>query len=388
MISVSFYRKCNSKDEKRRVILSAIGVISFLIFFFSSTFIVSLLADSDSSLYVYNYEIYGLFGMPILLMYLGYLIVKYRAFNLKIFTTQGLIFALIALIGSEFFFAQNTVSVILVAITFILVIILGRFLIKSVRREIESRELIAMQKDLLEKANDRLKVLDKQKTEFVSLASHQLRAPMTAIRGYGTMILDGDFGDVPSTIKEPLNHILSSTKSLIQIVGDFLDVTRIELGTMKFTFSDFDFKDLIKDVIAEFAPNIEKSNLEFKYEVPEDKMPLHGDAAKIRQVLNNLIDNAIKYTKQGWVHVKLEKVATKYRFSVQDSGVGINPETLPKLFEKFIRAGNANEANVIGTGLGLYVAKQMIQKHNGRIWAESEGEGKGSTFVVEIDAGK
>jgi signal transduction histidine kinase len=268
------------------------------------------------------------------------------------------------------------------------VITFGYFLVKSVQGEIESRELILDQKNQLEKANDRLKVLDKQKTEFVSLASHQLRAPMTAIKGYIALILDGDYGELPQQMREPVNRIYSSTQSLIQIVGDFLDVTRIELGTMKFTLSDFNFKDLVKDVINELTPNIENSKLEFRFESPEEAMPLRGDAAKIKQVLNNLIDNAVKYTKQGWVHAKVERLGTKYRFSVQDTGVGISPEALPKLFAKFVRAENANDANVIGTGLGLYVAKQMIEKHNGRIWAESEGVGKGSTFFIEIEAGK
>ena len=384
---ISQWRKSTSATAKRKVLLAGAGVLSFLVFFFSSTLTASILVNYDALAdYAYNYEIYGLFGMPILLVYLGYLIVKYKAFDLKVFTTQGLVAALIVLIGSQFFFAQNTATLILVGITFVLVLILGRFLIKSVRREIESRELIEKQKVLLERANEHLKVLDKQKTEFVSLASHQLRAPMTAIKGYATLILDGDYGEVPTSIKEPIQHIFTSTQSLIQIVGDFLDVTRIELGTMKFTYSDFDFNDLVKDVVGELTPNIDVAKLEFRFQPAAQAMPIHGDAAKIKQVLNNLIDNAIKYTKQGWVHVKLNRLSDKYQFIVEDTGVGISAESLPRLFEKFVRAGNANEANVIGTGLGLYVAKQMIEKHNGKIWAESEGEGKGSRFIVEIPA--
>jgi signal transduction histidine kinase len=153
---------------------------------------------------------------------------------------------------------------------------------------------------------------------------------------------------------------------------------------MKFTYSDFNLNDLVKDVIGELTPNIEMSKLEFKFEEATETMLVHGDAAKIKQVLNNLIDNAVKYTKQGWVHVRLAKAQNKFTFIVEDSGVGIDPETLPKLFEKFVRADNANEANVIGTGLGLFVAKQMIEKHNGKIWAESEGKGKGARFIVEL----
>jgi signal transduction histidine kinase len=211
---------------------------------------------------------------------------------------------------------------------------------------------------------------------------------MTAIKGYTAMVLDGDYGDVPEEMKMPLRHVFTSTQSLIQIVSDFLDVTRIELGTMKFTFTDFDLKALVNDVVGEMAPTIDASKLEFKVDIPNEAMIIHGDNAKIKQVLNNLIDNSLKYTKVGYIHILLEKVNTTCRFTVSDSGVGISHDALPKLFDKFIRADNANQANVIGTGLGLYVARQMIQKHKGRIWAESEGVGKGSKFIFEIDGVK
>jgi signal transduction histidine kinase len=376
LIKDSFTKKYFDKKN----LLLGLGVFSFIFSFY----ILGYISEQTGN---YQIELYGLYGMILFIGILSYLVVKYSLFHVKLIATQALVAILGILVGAQFLFIQDSRNFLLNSGTFVLVITFGYFLVKSVQSEIESRELIQDQKNQLEKANDRLKVLDKQKTEFVSLASHQLRAPMTAIKGYIALILDGDYGELPQQMREPVNRIYSSTQSLIQIVGDFLDVTRIELGTMKFTLSDFDFKDLVKDVINELTPNIENSKLEFKFEFPEEAMPLRGDAAKIKQVMNNLIDNAVKYTKQGWVHAKVERLGTKYRFSVQDTGVGISPEALPKLFAKFVRAENANEANVIGTGLGLYVAKQMIEKHNGRIWAESEGIGKGSTFFVEIESG-
>jgi signal transduction histidine kinase len=379
IITASLLTWKKSSTTKRKQIVA----ISLALILFFATFSITEYISSVTG--VYEINLYSLFVLPIFLIVILYSIVNLKIFDLKLFGVRLLACSFLILVAFQFLFFQNKTDKLLTATTFILSTIFVYLLLSNVRREIEAKELIGKQKVLLEKANDRLKILDKQKTEFVSLASHQLRAPMTAIKGYGSMILDGDYGAVPEQMKEPIHHIFSSTQSLIQIVGDFLDVTRIELGTMKFSFSDFDFKDLVKDVVGELSPNIDKSRLEFKFEAPDEPMPFHGDSAKIKQVLNNIIDNAIKYTKHGWVHAKLEKNGSTYRFSVSDTGVGIHPETLPKLFEKFIRAGNANEANVIGTGLGLYVAKQMIQKHNGRIWAESEGEGKGSTFVVEVE---
>ena len=112
---------------------------------------------------------------------------------------------------------------------------------------------------------------------------------------------------------------------------------------------------------------------------------VNADKGKIKEVISNLIDNATKYTKKGGISIKLEKVgAEKCRISVSDNGIGIPKEVMPKLFEKFSRAEDASKTNIMGTGLGLYVAKSIIEQHKGRIWAESEGEGKGSTFTVTI----
>lgn len=333
----------------------------------------------------YEASLYGLFILPFSLLLIIFAIVSKGLFgNLRLLGAQLLIYSLSILIASQMFFLEDSNDRWLTLLTLVMAIFFSIMLSKTVKKENLARmEIERLAKDL-EKANVRLKALDKEKTEFVSLASHQLRAPMTAIKGYISMIFEGDYGEVPKVMIDPIKRIFTSTQSLVQIVGDFLDVSRIELGTMKFNFTDFDLKCLVSQIVEDLKPNIEISKLEFKFEAPDEKFPLHGDETKLKQVFNNLIDNSLKYTKKGSVHVSLNKEGDRYIFKVQDTGIGMEKELIPKLFDKFTRASNANEANVIGTGLGLYVAKQMVEKHNGKIWAESEGEGKGSTFVVEI----
>ncbi len=145
---------------------------------------------------------------------------------------------------------------------------------------------------------------------------------------------------------------------------------------------------LVLDVIGELKPNIDKAPIKFSYE-PEFLTDYRStaDRDKLKQVIANLIDNSVKYTPKGWVKVTLgfDKAKHKFIFKVSDSGIGIAPETLPRLFQKFSRAGNANKTNIKGTGLGLFVAKEIVNAHHGELYAESPGEGKGSSFIVELE---
>ena len=385
ILAISRYMKSRKADERKQIFLVTTGMELFLLNLFLTIFGITYLLDVG---YItngnYNLEQYGLFGMPIFIGFLSYIIVKFKSFNLKIIGAQALVIFIWFALFAVLFVRNLEFTRYIVLITLVLVGILGVILVRGVKKERAQLEKIQELAKDLEKANVRLKALDKEKTELVSLASHQLRAPMTAIKGYISMIFEGDYGEVPKVMMDPIKRIFTSTQSLVQIVGDFLDVSRIELGTMKFNFTDFDLKCLVSQIVEELKPNIEISKLEFKFESPDEKFPLHGDETKLKQVFNNLIDNSLKYTKKGSVHVSLNKEGDRYIFKVKDTGIGMQSELIPKLFDKFTRASNANEANVIGTGLGLYVAKQMVEKHNGKIWAESEGEGKGSTFVVEI----
>ena len=246
--------------------------------------------------------------------------------------------------------------------------------------------------DKLWAANDKLQELDKLKTEFVSMATHQLRSPLTAIKGYASMLLENSFGPVETKARGAMEIIFQSSQKLVHVIEDFLNITRIELGTMKYEKIQFDFSSLVNNVVTELKPNIEKRRLKFSVEVaPKVNFHVTGDSGKLSQVVSNLIDNAIKYTpplstggEPGTIRILLDRVKEKIRLVVADNGAGIPAATIPKLFQKFIRADDAGKLNITGTGLGLYVAKQIVEAHNGKIWAESDGPGRGSRFVVEV----
>jgi signal transduction histidine kinase len=243
-----------------------------------------------------------------------------------------------------------------------------------------------LQKKLVvaEKLIEDLKKSNKQKDEHISLATHQIRGPLAAIKGYVSLLTEGDYGLPPEGFTEPLHIIYESAVSLSKTVNDFLADSQMEQGAMKYYRKDFDFSRLVKEVFNELRKTIDHK-LDLKLNIPETELKVHGDKTKLKQVLLNLLDNASKYTNEGWIEISLKQLENKVLFSIKDSGVGIKEETLPLLFQKFSRSSDASKSNIHGTGLGLYVAKRMIENHNGRIWAESEGEGKGSQFHVKLD---
>jgi signal transduction histidine kinase len=268
----------------------------------------------------------------------------------------------------------------------LLLVIFGIFLIKSVIKEVSQREKIELLATDLQKANARLTELDKQKSEFVSFATHQLRAPLTAMKGYASLILEGDMGVISEEVKNAIVRIYESSGTLTNIVDDYLNISRIELGTMKYSFEKIDLKNLVSDVMGELKPNIEKSKLDVVFDCDKTKKyTVKVDPDKFKQIIMNIIDNSMKYTPKGKINVGLSLQSGKVIFSVKDTGIGIAPEVLPKLFMKFSRATNGSRQNIHGTGLGLFVAKEIVNAHKGKIWAESQGEGKGSSFYVEVD---
>lgn len=236
----------------------------------------------------------------------------------------------------------------------------------------------------LQEANSRLIKIDKSKSDFISIASHQLRTPLTIIKGFTSMLLEGSFGIVPGKQIEPLKMVYQANDRLIQLIENLLNISRIEAGKLQFKYTITQLEDIVNNVIEELRTNANLKGLKLIWSKPSSPLPpLNIDEEKIRQVIMNLIENALKYTNEGEVNVKLEKNDNQIEFSVIDSGLGIKPGDLSKLFQKFSR-GTGNTALKEGTGLGLYVARQMIEIHKGKIWAESDGENMGSKFIFQL----
>ncbi|OGY37936.1 MAG: hypothetical protein A3E36_01545 [Candidatus Andersenbacteria bacterium RIFCSPHIGHO2_12_FULL_45_11b] len=234
-------------------------------------------------------------------------------------------------------------------------------------------------------ANTQLRDLDKAKSEFLSIASHQLYTPLTALRGYISMIMEGDYGPISEEQKPVLDILNKSALRLIELIKDLLDISRIESGRMELHLESVSLVEIAKSLVADLLPNAITKKLDLRFHEPTEVIPnVVVDSQRIRQVMMNFIDNAIKYTTQGKVEVFMSMHNGKVTFSVQDTGRGLKDGEEEKLFKKFSRVGGAARFNTEGTGLGLYVAKQIVHEHRGYIAVTSPGENKGTTFSMEL----
>lgn len=237
----------------------------------------------------------------------------------------------------------------------------------------------------LKEAYEELKKLDRAKTEFVSIASHQLRTPLTAIKGYISMMLENTYGKPPAKMKRPLENIFASNERLIRLVNDLLNISRIESGKTEIVLEKDSLEETVSSVVEELKASANEKRISLVFKKPKkplDKIMM--DKFKLRQVILNLIDNAIRYTVKGEISVEIRKTDSKAILSVSDTGEGMTKEEIDHLFESFSRGKAGNRLWTEGAGLGLYVAKKFVDMHNGKIWAESKGKDKGSTFFVEL----
>lgn len=366
------------KDERKQVMMFSLGVIFFLLSFSGTNIIASFTED-------WHILQYGLFGSPVFVSFLAYLIVRYKAFNVKLIGAQALVAGLVILTGSQLFFVREFTNYILVAATLVLVAIFGVMLVRSVRQEVKRKEEMEALSKRLAVANQELRRLDSAKSEFISIASHQLRTPLTAIRGYVSLILEGSYGEVTPTVQDILNKVYVVNNRMSQLVEDLLSISRIESGRVQYNFSETQIEPLVTDIVDMFSLMAKEKKLNLKLKLPKKPLPkLFIDVNKIREVISNLIDNAIKYTKEGGVTVSVGVDKSFVVIKIADTGIGVDPKDAERLFEKFTRSSETMKLDVSGTGLGLYVGKNFIRAHDGFLSVESEGRGKGSCFIIKL----
>jgi len=232
----------------------------------------------------------------------------------------------------------------------------------------------------------REKEIEKLKTEFVSIAAHQLRTPLSAIKWTLKMILDGDLGEIAKEQRDYLEKTYISNERMIHLINDLLNVSRIEEGKYLYRLTFVQLEDLVQSVINIYKKEIQIKNIKFKFEKPKIKLPkVKVDVEKIDLVITNFLDNAIRYTSSGGeIEVSLkDKNKKEIEFLIKDSGIGIPEDQQKRVFSKFFRAENAIRTETEGSGLGLFIAKNVIEAHNGKVWFESK-EKKGSIFKFSL----
>ncbi|GAC1387539.1 MAG: hypothetical protein NVS1B7_0650 [Candidatus Saccharimonadales bacterium] len=226
--------------------------------------------------------------------------------------------------------------------------------------------------------------LELMKLDFVSMAAHELRTPITAIRGYLSLLSEDDQSVLSMGSKKFIERALSSTSQLVGLISNLLNVSKIERGTLNMVYAKIDWPTIVQDAIHDHEFSAMEKNIELRYEGTKNNVPLLADQVSIKEVINNLIANAIHYTDPGGhIIVSLEVTDTEIITKIKDDGIGIPANAVQRLFTKFYRVKGGIASGSGGTGLGLYISKSIVELHKGKIWVESE-YGRGSTFIFSL----
>jgi signal transduction histidine kinase len=235
----------------------------------------------------------------------------------------------------------------------------------------------------VERKNAALQLASQHKSEFLANMSHELRTPMNAILGFTALLLDGIYGSLDERVRKPIDQINRNGKSLLLLINDVLDLSKIEAGRMDLDLAEYSAAETLVAVTDTARPLAEGKGLALSAAIEGKIGPCYGDGKRMFQVLLNLVGNAVKFTRQGCVEVKVAAENGHVHYTVRDTGIGIPPEQLDKIFDEFGQGGSTVSKEFGGTGLGLAIAKRFVTLHRGRIWAEST-PAVGSTFHVVV----
>ncbi|MEK7063785.1 MAG: ATP-binding protein [Patescibacteria group bacterium] len=316
----------------------------------------------------------------------GFSILKYRLFDVKVVTAQFLTFFIVAFSIIRLATSASSQEIIFNTLMLGVTVAVGVYLIRSVRREVEQRDEIQGLYVQLEEKNKKLVELDKLKSQFLSIATHELRTPLTIVRNFIALMQDGSYGKVPEAMAEAGRQVFDRVTDMAKSVDTYLNVSRIEQGKITYDFADANLSTLVVEGVAGMQEGAKKRDLALTLKVVQgsEKLMAKLDAPKINEVINNLIDNSLKYTPKGSVTLTLEKVGKIARLTIVDTGVGMTQKTMDGLFQLFSPGEDSKKLNPASTGVGLYITKAHVEAHKGTLTAHSDGKGKGSKFVLDM----
>jgi signal transduction histidine kinase len=323
----------------------------------------------------------------------SFTILKYNLFGVRVLLTEILVFAIGLILFMFPFLLPEGVSKIFAIAAFLLFCVFAYYLIKAIHgenRRREQAELVAAHERVLreqaEELANNLKRLDAAKTQFLLSTQHHLRGPLTVIQGYLSMISEGNYGKIPIKANKKIAVSLESTRKLIHLVNDLLDVARFQMDKGMVAKEPTDMVKIMGEIISDLEEAAQAKKIYLRFMLPIEAIPLIiVDPRGIREALYNVVDNAIKYTQKGGVMVSVVVAGKRLRVSVADTGIGMNEKDRQGLFMRtFERGERARSVNVNGKGIGLYLAAQMIVSNGGTIRAESAGWNKGTEFIIGL----
>jgi signal transduction histidine kinase len=368
-------KKYIQADKKEKISWSSmlIGfVLSYTLLIITNFILVNVMGDTRFILYAPLFMLPSIIGT-------AYSIIRYRLLNVKAIATEIIVFIILSITLVQIVLSQTTIQFTFNSILFCAFLITGIFLIKSVLLEVEQREKLA-------RLNIDLQNAIQQRESLMHLINHKVKGSFTHTKYIFAGILDGMFGTITPEIKKMAELGLEADDNGVKTIDLILNASNLQKDTVKYDMKPVDLKEMALKTITEKKNEAEKKRLKIETEIGEDNYMVNGDIFWLKEVVDNLIENSIRYTKEGEIKIGLKKENNKILFSVKDTGVGIIPEDKKNLFTEGGRGKDSVKTNVESTGYGLYTVKLVVEAHHGKVWAESEGEGKGSEFFVEFDA--
>lgn len=359
---VAFFR--GDKSKRKQVALVGFALVIFLAIFASTEYISSVTG-------IYEINLYSLFVLPIFLAMIIFSITNLKVFAYRSFGMQLLIYVLLIMVGSQFFFLQDATYRALTLVTFVLSLFLGILLVRNIRRE----EELALE----------LQVANEGQANLIHIINHQIKGYLSKSRNiFSELLIEPSYKACTDEAKPMLEEGFKSLTEGVDFVKEFLDASNIEKGAYIYNMEPMDFRELVSEVGEKQKGVAIEKGLSYETNISDGDYKLKGDKQQLGQAVRNLIDNSIRYTPKGSIVLKLSTNNSKILFTVQDTGVGISDELKPKLFTKGGRDKDSMKINVNSTGFGLAFVKGVVEAHHGHVWAESPGTGLGSTFFMEL----
>lgn len=361
--TVAFFGK-EYRQKRKQIVVVGLALALFLSIFASTEYISSVTG-------IYEINLYSLFVLPVFLAMIIFSITNLRIFAYRSFGMQLLIYILLVMVGSQFFFLHDATYRLLTTVTFVLSVFLGVLLVRNIRRE----EELAL---ALQEANE-------GQANLLHIINHQIKGYMTKARlVFDDLLNDASYG-LTDKAKPMIQTGFESVTEGVNFVQDFLNASNIERGTYAYNMTPLDFKSIVSEQLDSQKDAIAHKGLKLEVHMDEGNFSTVGDKAQLGQAVRNLIDNSVKYTPAGNVKVQLTMTnVQKILLKIQDTGVGLSDEVKPKLFTKGGRDKDSQKININSTGFGLAFVRGVAEAHKGRVWAESAGVGKGSSFYMEL----
>jgi signal transduction histidine kinase len=355
------------KSQQRLVLTGMLIMLSLII----ATILMPILRFGSARFLVFS-PLYAL----VFLGMTAFAITKYHLFNMKILVAQALTLTL-GLIFFAKLFGEETLNARLIdGFALVFTAVFGYFLVKSVSREVAQREKIEIQGIELEKIN-------RQQEALLHFISHEIKGYLTKNQAAFAGIVDGDYGQISNDLATMSRLALDDTRKGVSTIMDILDASNLKKGTVSYKKTDFNISTALREVVEELKPQTVERGIVMHLDAGNTSCVILGDEDKIRKhVLRNIIDNSIKYTPKGRVDVGITKEGGFAKITIKDTGVGITPDDMKKLFTEGGHGADSIHINVHSTGYGLFIAKTIVEAHGGTVRAESAGADKGSTFTV------